>query len=202
MVRYHPAEGAGAEQPPVDEEATSTDEDQIAETYRNQYWTRLISVQRTDQQVERHPLGEDILEVLSELEALEEPARPLKPRFDPAKFISRDPAPQTHEYQLSANVITHWARQGTKIRSWFREKADALGRGHDVVGDDSNDRTRRGMTLSVASRDPLGQSETALRNQTLLETVPGRQYRPRRRKHLTAAEKKKIVDTYMIQYLS
>jgi hypothetical protein len=93
LVRFHPAEGAGAEQPPDDEEASSTEEDHIAETYRNQYWTRLISVQRPEQQVERHPIAEDIMEALSELEAMEEPARPLKPRFDPAEFISRDPAP-------------------------------------------------------------------------------------------------------------
>ena len=80
----------------------------------------------------------------------------------------------------------------------MREKADAYGRRKDESNnDDNNERTRRGLTLSVASRDPLGQSETYLRNQALLESVPSRQYRPRRRKSLSVAEQLEIVDSYV-----
>lgn len=84
----------------------------------------------------------------------------------------------------------------------MREKADAYGWGKDVVIDQTNNsRTRRGMTLSVASRDPLGQSETYIRNQTLMDTVPSRQYRPRRRKGLSVAEQLEIVDSYVKHYI-
>ena len=80
----------------------------------------------------------------------------------------------------------------------MREKADAYGRGKDGAVDHANNgRTRRGMTLSVASRDPLGQSETYIRSQTLMDTVPSRQYRPRRRKSLSVAEQLEIVDSYV-----
>ena len=63
--------------------------------------------------MERHPLSEDIMEALSLLEAIEEPTRTLKPHFDPAEFVSRDPAPQVHAYKLGENVLTYWAEQGT-----------------------------------------------------------------------------------------
>ena len=56
---------------------------------------------------------EDILEALSELEAMQESVNPLKPHFDPAEFVSRDPAPQVHAYKLGENVLTYWAEQCT-----------------------------------------------------------------------------------------
>ena len=63
--------------------------------------------------MERHPIAEDIVEALSELEAMEEPDQPVVPHFDPAEFVSRDPAPQVHAYMLGENVLTYWAEQGT-----------------------------------------------------------------------------------------
>ena len=58
-------------------------------------------------------------------------------------------------------------------------------------------RTRRGMILSVASRDPEGLSEKERKKREQQESVPGRLYKKRSRSSLTADEQQEIIDAYM-----
>jgi hypothetical protein len=64
LVRYPGREEAEAEHATDNDEDSSSSEDAIAETYRNMYWTRIISIQRPDVQVERHPIAEDVHEAV------------------------------------------------------------------------------------------------------------------------------------------
>ena len=94
--------------------------------------------------------------------------------FLPAQFLNQDPNPIKQTYKLEDSVLMYWAVEGTQIRSRFRDKAEKYGRYKDEGSPKvtKNVRTRLGLTLSVASRDPLGQSDTFIRNQMKLETVP------------------------------
>ena len=48
--------------------------------------------------------------------------------FEPAQLLNQDPNPNKHTYKLGDNVLEHWAKEGTQIRTRFREKADFYGR--------------------------------------------------------------------------
>ena len=62
---------------------------------------------------------------------------------------------------LGKNVLEFWAKEGTKIRKTFRDKAELYGRTKvGIVPKYNGDvRSRQGLRLSVASRDPLGQKQ-------------------------------------------
>ena len=62
-------------------------------------------------------------------------------------------------------------------------------------------RSRKGFTLSVASRSPEGQSEAEIKKVEQLDSVPGRQYCVRRRKVLSLEDQERIVEAYQMQYI-
>ena len=115
LVRYHPP--PREEDPPEadDEEDDDEREAEITETYRNLYWTRLISIQRgLEQSFQRWPLAEDILECLQEIDGLEQSEGDSpEPIFDPAEFQQRDPEPSKQAYTLGDDVLEEWAWLGT-----------------------------------------------------------------------------------------
>ena len=55
--------------------------------------------------------------------------------------------------------------------------------------------------MSVASRHPEGKSEAIIKMQTRVESFPGRQYKPRRRKELSLKEWQDIADAYIVQHI-
>jgi hypothetical protein len=118
--------------------------------------------------------------------------------FDPEEFLRQVPTPTVPEYQLDVDRLQELAIQGSQIRAQIENKAKELGRRDDWTPEEvQQHRSRRGLTLSVASRDPERKSEKERRVQTLLETLPVRQYKPCRRKSLTSDVQLEIVDMYV-----
>jgi len=80
-------------------------------------------------------------------------------------------------------------------------KAELLGKSKIKHLTQIDDRTRKGIKLSVASRNPDGKSEKDLKKLWQQETVPCRQYKPRRRKTLSLSELEEITDAYIRKHL-
>jgi hypothetical protein len=68
LVRYHPPPRQEPQPEDDEEEEDEERDEEIAESYKNQYWTRIISLQRIeDETIERWPLDKDIIECLHEI---------------------------------------------------------------------------------------------------------------------------------------
>ena len=78
---------------------------------------------------------------------------------------------------MDDDELKEWAIKGSILRKNFRKKSEIYGRAKKSVHEEV--RSRRGQTLSVASRNPDGLSETMMKELAKQETVPCRQYRPR-----------------------
>ena len=199
LVRYPGGQANAAQARDEDEEESDDRDQEIAEAYRNQYWTRLVSLQRgRAQQLARWPLVADIIECLTEIEGREEqPAETPAPIFDPAEFQQRHSSPALAEFELDEGRLRELAIQGTQIRAQFSEKADAYGRLLVTEPEPSEQgRTRRGQTYSVAARDPEGLAEKDRRKRAEQEQVPARHYKARHRNSLSWAEQLEIVEAY------
>ena len=129
LVRYHPP--PREENPPevYEEEEEDEREAEISEAYRNLYWTRLISLQRgQDQRFQRWALAQDIVECLQEIDGLEQIANDSpEPIFDPAEFQQREPEPSKQAYTLPDEELEKWAKLGTRVRAQIKEKAEVNG---------------------------------------------------------------------------
>ena len=102
LVRYYPPNEEN-QRPEDESEDESEDRDaEIAETYRNQYWTRLVSLQQgLAQNIERWPLALDLIESLTEIDGLEgRQGNEAQFIFDPAEFLQRNPTPTLTEFKL------------------------------------------------------------------------------------------------------
>ena len=118
--------------------------------------------------------------------------------FDPDQFRKKFPAPTIEEFKLDAKDMEMLGITGSTIRDGFRKKSKIHGRAQvNKSLQENNERSRKGIKYSVASRNPLGQSETEIKNQTMKETVPARQYRARHRKNVSLKEQQEIVDEYL-----
>ena len=92
--------------------------------------------------------------------------------FDPTEFTRNNPAPTKEEFELDNSVLMRWAVEGSKIREKMRRRSESF---KESIGTtDTFDRSRRGLTLSVASRNPDGRSEKEIKHDDRCETVPGR----------------------------
>jgi len=90
----------------------------------------------------------------------------------------------------------------SKIRAKFKTKANQHGTNATIVQAAGNDqRSRRGLVMSVASRSIDGRSEFEIRRQNQSDTVPSRQYAARKRKELPLEEQKDIVVQYIDCYV-
>ena len=95
--------------------------------------------------------------------------------FDPVEFAELNPSPTIEEYKLDDDGLREWAVQGTLIRRSFKDKAEAYGRAHTDAQDHiENERSRKGLILSVASRNPEGLSERKIHQANMDEVVPSR----------------------------
>ena len=110
----------------TDEELMHRDE-QISESYRNQYWTWIISLQSNRvQPVTREQLTSDIIDSLNAVQELDHDEE-IVPLFDPAEFIRANPAPSIEDFRLDEDALLDWGRRCSIVRQSIDERADRLG---------------------------------------------------------------------------
>ena len=76
---------------------------QTFENYKNEYWSRVVSVDtHQPDQTQRWPLADDIAEQHDILFTIDEDELPpFKPYFDPGEFVKRYPQPNTGAFRLT-----------------------------------------------------------------------------------------------------
>ena len=128
LIRRQPGDPDRARR--ADVEQREERDEEIETSFRNLYWTGLISLQDiAEERHERRSLAPDIIESLNTLLEMEQSVdQRLDVLFDPAEFSQTNPAPIRREYQLDDEALREWAIRGTAIRKKFREKAEAYGR--------------------------------------------------------------------------
>ena len=111
LVRYPGRHDDTAAENHEHEEESDDRELEINETYRNQFWTRIVSVQQgPTQEIARHPLAADIIESLTEIEGMEDREdEDALPNFDPAEFVQRHPTPTVTEFALGEDRLRELA---------------------------------------------------------------------------------------------
>ena len=123
------------------EEEEVLDEAELAEAYRNQHWTRLVSLQQQPlgEAIESRPLADAIISCLTEINGMEV-AHEQEPIFDTAAFQEQHPEPSSDDFQLSEDQLKqslalekqfHEFFQNVKVvlRDQFADPAKRWGRG-------------------------------------------------------------------------
>ena len=107
--------------------------------------------------MEQWPLTPDIIETIQTMDAMDLPEDEEDCIiFNPATFTQDNTELSLEEFRLDEEALKEWAITVTEIRRTFKEKAADLGTNEIANDDEDTGRTRRGLKLSVASRNPKG----------------------------------------------
>ena len=97
--------------------------ERVSEAFQNQYWSRVISLQKPDQEFAKYAMTDDVVEALHELDELSHwESLGHKVFFDPRKFLQENPEPVMEEYRCSNDDLRHWARRCSWVRQEIKEK--------------------------------------------------------------------------------
>ena len=176
----------------------------MSAAFQNLYWTRILSLQNPHQEVERHPLTDDVVEAWNELdEASRWDSLGHKVHFDPKDFANANPAPTKEEFQLDEEDLRHWGFRCTDLRANILERAKA--EAEDSIDEEDDvviPRSRTGLCPSRPSHNVEQLTEARLRERRLQEVELCRQYRPRRRRLLSLEEQQEIADSFLVELRS
>jgi len=143
----------------------------MLEAFKNQYWTRLISMEdfRPGEQ-ERYELGPDVAAEAEDMHRLDLDEMPAwAPLFDPQRFQEEHQQPLLKDWNLEQAELLDLANEVVEIRAAINRKAelnlhvDDIFRGDALaleepapVGFQREDdkRSRRGLKHSTAARHP------------------------------------------------
>ena len=85
--------------------------ERVSEAFHNQYWSRIISLQKPDQEFARHAMTDDIIEAFNELDELSHwESLGHKVIFDPRLFAQEHPEPAADQFRHNDDELRHWAR--------------------------------------------------------------------------------------------
>lgn len=86
--------------------------------YRNLYWTRVISVDQVeDEYISRHPLAEDILSALLEIDNIDEDqVDSNRVIFDPQEFINGHPNLSKENFICDTSTLRELAVRTSSVR--------------------------------------------------------------------------------------
>lgn len=173
--------------------------ERVSGAFSNFYWTRLVAVHRDQaEELQRHEMVADIVEAWNEVEeAGELLSLDFKIHFDPRHFVEEHPAPTLQEFRMDTDVLREWGEKCSRLRVEFMERVRGLSSpAEDLMEQAEGLRSRKGLKLSQPSSNPEGLAEWKMRERSLRETPPGRQYCARRRKQLSLEEQEAIVKMY------
>jgi len=93
------------------------EEAELTEFYKNQYWTRLMNVERYEQGQERkHAMGPDIIEECLAIHSLPEVEPDAwAPFFEPTSFTEQHGPLKVDDYMLSQDELRQWAERCTRL---------------------------------------------------------------------------------------
>ena len=111
LVRYHPPPRQEQEAEAEEEEESEDRDGQINEVFRNQYWTRMVSLQgEPGQIIARWPLADDVIGCLDEVEGIEGRENGESNFiFDPEDFLRQVPTPTVTEHELDVDRLRELA---------------------------------------------------------------------------------------------
>ena len=84
--------------------------ERINDSFRNQYWTRVIRVDTIlESNIQRHALISDIIEAYEEIDEFSDYiGLDHQVHFDPREFSNNNPNPSRAEYELSYDDLEQW----------------------------------------------------------------------------------------------
>ena len=144
----------------------------------------------------KHALAQDIVEELEQMwtEGVEGDEDDWQPLFDPDDFTQANQPLSLDRFRLTEDELKSWAERLSRLRASITERANSWANVEpEAAAQAPSGRSRRGHKRSLPKHNIDGLSEAAMREQSLRDKAPCRNFKRRHRKDLTQQEVDEIV---------
>jgi len=169
-------------------------------TYKNLYWTRIISISHFDEEADKKcPIGPDIVHEMDELAEIQEAdLAEWSALWDPLAFHLSHPQPKITDHEYSEATLKALAVKAVDIRQSIKKKAVLYQQDDEIPLATSQPAAgRQGLKHSTRASNPEGLLEKEIRARQLRDEPAGCRYKKRKRKELSFLEMQEIVHCYL-----